>query len=459
MKMRIIISVVLLAGAFLARPQTASAQTMKSCPHLTSNIHQALDCIEGIFSENPVHLTMSSVPPGNGFPIGVLYDDPVHHVGGYKSLTETKLALVGSTNGSWYATGSFTWLPPLHYTDRVSNGVLCHQLGALCTKDVLSLELYGTHRSIKSLSFYGIGSRTADTEYLFKETETYGGVIVRMPLWNWLRVDGQVEDRQPSLPAGAGDVGASFSEATAPGLASQPNFMHYAATIRTDATHIAERASNPLGASSRGVAQPLMKSRVVSRFQNSGGYHWYNDSETGHYSFQQFVFDGDESFAFGSVLQRFVAPGTSWLVAHLCNGNKATDTCDFGTLDVKPFVVLSSVAGTRAVPFYFQPTLGGSDIESRSSLRGFDNYRFRDADVAVLQLEYGRPIVDPISAFVFYDGGTVGSSLSDLSASRIRQDTGVGVAVRLQGRVVLQIFAAVGAGGGVHFGSRFEKLF
>ena len=38
-----------------------------------------------------------------------------------------------------------------------------------------------------------------------------------MPLWNWLRVDGQVEDRQPSLPAGGGEVGASFSEATAPG--------------------------------------------------------------------------------------------------------------------------------------------------------------------------------------------------------------------------------------------------
>jgi hypothetical protein len=426
---------------------------------LTSNIHQALDCIEGVFSEKPVHLTMSSVPPGNGFPIGVLYDDPVHHLGSSKSLTETKLALVGSTNGSWYATGSLTWLPPLHYVDRVSNGALCHQLGALCTKDVFSLELYGTHRSIKSLSFYGLGPATADVEYLFKEVETYGGVIVRMPLWNWLRLDGQVEDRQPSLPGGGGAVGTSFSEATAPGLASQPNFMHYAATIRTDATHITERASNPLGAAASGVAQPLMKSKIVSRFQNSAGYHWYSDMESGHYSFQQFVFDGDESFAFGSVLQRFVAPGTSWFVAHMCNGNKATDTCDFGTLDVKPFLVLSNVAGARAVPFYFQPTLGGSDIESRSSLRGFDNYRFRDADMAALQLEYGRPIVDPISAFVFYDAGTVGRSVSDLSVSRVRQDTGLGVAVRLQGRVVLQLFAAVGAGGGVHFGSRFEKLF
>ena len=80
---------------------------------------------------------------------------------------------------------------------------------------------------------------------------------------------------------------------------------HYATTLRTDATYIAEAATNPLAPSANGAAQPLMKSRVVYRFQNTVAYHWYNDLDTGRYSFRQFIFEGDESIAFGSVLQRF----------------------------------------------------------------------------------------------------------------------------------------------------------
>ena len=175
--MRLAGSLALSSVICLALPCAAGAQTIQSCSELASNVHQALDCIEGILSEAPVHLTLSSVPPGNGFPIGIVYEDAVHHIGGYKSLTDTRLALVGSSNGSWYAIGSFTWLPPLHYTDMVNNGVACHQLGPFCTKQVMGLELYATHRSLKTLSFYGLGSSTPDTHYLFKETDTYGGSL------------------------------------------------------------------------------------------------------------------------------------------------------------------------------------------------------------------------------------------------------------------------------------------
>ena len=32
------------------------------------------------------------------------------------------------------------------------------------------------------------------------------------------------------------------------------------------------------------------------------------------------------------------------------------------------------------VPFYFQPTLGGSDINGQRLLSGYDDYRFRGAE-------------------------------------------------------------------------------
>jgi len=435
--------VAIAAAAFLLlMPGPASAQTMKSCPDFGKDPHVALDCVEGIFSETPVHLTLSGIPPGNGMPLGVLYDDADHHIGGYKSLTETKLALVGSTNGSFNATGSLTWLPPLHYADDLRNGVSCHRLGALCTTAVFSLDVYGTYRRLNSLPLYALDG----TATIFKEREAYSGVTLRMPLTDWLRVDGQLEDRQPSLP----------------GEPSQPNFVHSSVMFRTNATAIAERATNPLAAGLDQSTQPLMKPRVKFAFQNSAGYHWYNDLDSGRLSFQQFVFEGDESIEFSGVIQkRFVPAGTSWIVDHLCDGPRATQMCQFGRLRLKSLVQLAGTSSGRAVPFYFQPTLGGADLESRTSLRGFDNYRFRDNNTALLQVEFTRTFnrLDPLGIFVFYDAGLVGPTASGMWSSRLRQDGGPGLTIRLQGNVIMQVFAAVGAGHGVKVGCNFEKLF
>lgn len=58
---------------------------------------------------------------------------------------------------------------------------------------------------------------------------------------------------------------------------------------------------------------------------------------------------------------------------------KVTQQCDFGWLDLRSQLITSYAGSVSAVPFYLQPTVGGSDIQSRASLRGFRNYRFRDA--------------------------------------------------------------------------------
>src|SRR5579884_3530066 len=67
--------------AFLAVCQIAQAQTMKySCPNFFKDWHQTLDCGEAVFSEPPLHLTISSVPPSNGFAIGAVLEQQIHDV-------------------------------------------------------------------------------------------------------------------------------------------------------------------------------------------------------------------------------------------------------------------------------------------------------------------------------------------------------------------------------------------
>src|SRR5579864_8283206 len=154
-----------IAGAFsivllFCVPQHASAQRVEdSCHAFFDNPHQTLDCVEALFTQTDIpyhlpHLTFSSVAPENGFPIGVELEKRTNFISspfsgpnqpgspsaGFKSLVDTKVAYVISTNGSWYATGALTWLPPVHYRSKTKpDGSVCHQLGHLCTTSVFGI--------------------------------------------------------------------------------------------------------------------------------------------------------------------------------------------------------------------------------------------------------------------------------------------------------------------------------
>src|SRR5262249_27615590 len=153
---------------------------------------------------------------------------------------------------------------------------------SICTSQVLSLELYASYRRIQSLGFFGLGPSSAPTRYEFKEDEAYGGGVVRLPLWDWLRVEGQVENRLPSLRSSTDpfSVKLNFTETSAPGLSTQPDFMHYSTAVRTAGRRIAERASGSTR-TPPGSGEPLMKARLTYQFQNIGSYHWFKDLDSG----------------------------------------------------------------------------------------------------------------------------------------------------------------------------------
>ena len=167
-----------------------------------------------------------------------------------------------------------------------------------------------------------------------------------------------------------------------------------------------------------------MKHRIVFRLQNRPGYSWYQDLDTGHYSFRQFVFIGDESMHLGGVFQKYFDdkshPAAFGFLRFVCGGTghgkdtgavkdafKKDDVCDFGQFDFKTRFVISQTSPGNIVPFYYQPTLGGSDIESNLTLRGYPDYRFRGTNLALMQIEYSKPVpaIDPVGILVFYDAG------------------------------------------------------
>ena len=123
-------------------------------------------------------------------------------------------------------------------------------------------------------------------------------------------------------------------------------------------------------------------------------------------------------------------------------------------------ITLRAIASTaltadgHTVPFYLQPSLGGSRL-----LRGFVNDRFRDRSLVALQAEYGWDLTPFISAVGFYEAGAVGSSLRSITARNVRRDYGIGFRFGSARTVAFRTDVAFGSGEGTRFTMRFNHAF
>jgi outer membrane protein assembly factor BamA len=93
--------------------------------------------------------------------------------------------------------------------------------------------------------------------------------------------------------------------------------------------------------------------------------------------------------------------------------------------------------GGSRVPFYLQPTLGGSE-----TLRGFREYRFRDRNLFYLSGEYRWEPVRAVELALFYDTGKVFADRSDFDFERLRKSVGIGLRFKTTRSVVFRIDAA-----------------
>jgi hypothetical protein len=505
------------AGLLLTAASLAHAQTYASCKGFTeglakNNLHLKIDCLEALFSEDPAHLTFSGMPPGNGMAFGGVLEQNNHYVspfsvpagpgiipgrtnpeqadfstsklpsvaGGSLWSADGRLAAVFSFNGSWVTTGTLTVMPrgykDGHRTDHLGVQISCNKLGPLCTQQIFGLHFDASHRSLQTISFYGIGAGSATVKYVYHENDTFASVRAALPLADWFTVESGAGLLLTDLPhiTAPNAVNANFADATAPGLASQPGFGHYHIALRTSPVAILSPRTDDQDDNHTG---PLMKPYVQFTFNNSVEYHWYYAPGNSASSFDRFVEDSDENIQLGTRVRHYVQVGDAktgaehfWdsMLAKTCGdknidwskpGNyvlKVRQPCGLGDLDLVSHIVASKTGSGSTVPFYLQPTVGGSDIDSRLSLRAWPDYRFRGPDALFVQTNYILPLYNIL---VFYDAGTVGPTFSSLSFAGLRQDAGVGVALSLGGHIAAQGYLAMGAGHGPTFGYNFTKFF
>jgi hypothetical protein len=107
--------------------------------------------------------------------------------------------------------------------------------------------------------------------------------------------------------------------------------------------------------------------------------------------------------------------------------------------------------GGNVVPFYFQPTLGGSDVNGNSSLSSYQDYRFRAPDVMFLRESFEHSIWDlPIGFALMADEGKVALTRGGLGSSPWIHSFSTGLTLRAGGFPQVYLLFSWGGNEGTH---------
>jgi hypothetical protein len=378
-------------------------------------------CVTSVISDDPIHPDLASIVPMSGIGMGLGASVDMSRGVDQRDLSAT--ALVSQ---------HLFWLTEIKY--RIAPE-LRHRVGSAV--DRARFEAYARLRELPRLAFFGLGPESPRTTFTFGEREAVLGSAASLPLSGWLRVFGSLEYRRPGLEGG-GDPRAVehyFTNQMVPGLSVQPHFLRYT-----------------LGSEFRWPAQPPYGTDVTL------GYSIFQDLNGGRSSFGQLHATATRTQAFTTVTPSDTASHGSIVQRIFCTSGKVR-SCDYGALTARVRTIMSTDFPRSAVPFYYQPTLGGTDIDGFDTLRGFTDYRFRAPCSWLGQAEYSRHVWGPIKWMLFYDVGKVSPDISHLNFAQLRQDWGPGAAVVLLSHQLLRAYAGFGGGEGVELALKLSQAF
>jgi hypothetical protein len=113
-----------------------------------------------------------------------------------------------------------------------------------------------------------------------------------------------------------------------------------------------------------------------------------------------------------------------------------------------------AATGDSTVPFYFMPTLGGSN-----TLRSYADYRFRDRNTLLFQVEYRWEAFSGLDMALFSDWGKVAPTAGDLDFTDLRNGYGIGFRFNTYKAIWLRIDIAGGGHEGTRFFFKFSEVF
>ena len=411
-------------------------------------------CAYEIFTDHPLHIAAGSMPAQNGFGLGGAFVAD-------KNTRDWRMTwdvdAVGSTNESWRAGG---YMKLIHTPSEPIRAIIpvAPQPGATADpkkagkKTPINLvhpytvfNLYAQSISLNKLYFFGLGNdSTPAGQSVFGMTQTIVGGNAIKPVYEWaairklkLALLGEVNGRFASV---RGDEGKSppsienlYTNASAPGLNSQPGFVQLGEGFR--------------------IEPVLFKDHFQLNYLGSFQQFFAPSSSTN--SFLRWTADLHHTFYLYGY-SKSGAKNTDATGPDECASNGAKCPEIPRTPNLSGFITArillseSINSATSAVPFYFQQTLGGADIDGNMALGSYQDYRFRAPNLLLLQQSFEHSIWGPFGFQFMADEGRVATTRGDLGFDHLKHSFAAGLTLRAGAFPMVSLMFAWGGPEGHH---------
>lgn len=398
-------------------------------------------CAELLFTGHPMHIAVGSVAPQNGFGTGLAYV-------GFIKPSETWLPswnadAVATPNGSWRAGVYFKLVHTPNFTTVVHHG-------KPKIKDVTELpehpviNLYAQAISLNKLTYFGLGPATTRAgRSFYGMREIIGGGSAVKPFYQRLNaslfgeINGRFVEIRPSTGQPSPTIGALYTEATAPGLTNQPGTLQFGEGIQIRPVYFED----------------------FLRLNYRLSYEQFFAPGNSTFSFQRLTADLLHQFVIHKKTTRYLLPRD--------NNPNGPDDCSLstdpahskcaeitrdrqGTVDLRFFLAASMTPSGNVVPFYFQPTIGGMDINGNPSLSSYQDFRFRAPNVMFFHQGLEHSIWGPLGFSIMAEEGKVALTRGDLGSNPWLHSFASGLTLRAGGFPQVFLLFAWGGNEGTH---------
>jgi len=395
-------------------------------------------CAQLLFTDHPLHIAVGSIAPQNGFGAGAAYVG--HWTPNERWRTSWDADAIASDNSSWRAGLYYKAIhTPIERIKVVTTAAGAPAHSNLGVRPYTVFNLYAQSISLDQLFFYGLGPNSLEANAsVFSMTETITGTNAIVPVLHRLNlsllgeINGRFVDVRGNHHESSPSIEQVFTEASAPGLTSHPAFVQLSEGARLEPS----------------LFNGHLQIDYLAQFQQ------FVAPSNSSYSFRRFTADLSHTIPLyrnsGSFGPKSTNGPDECAVALGATKCPAIQRNREGSFAVRLLITESVASAGSVVPFYFQPTLGGSDINGNSWLPSYDDYRFRAPNALLLRESLEHSIWGPIGVTFSADQGKVALTRGDIAFDHLAHSFSAGLTLRAGGLPALSLGFAWAGREGTH---------
>jgi hypothetical protein len=447
----------------------------ENCGTFSFNLGSIGSCANQLFTDHPLHIAVGSLAPQNGIGLGPAL--VAHKTPNDNWRLSWDFDAVASPNGSWRAGGYMkiinTNVPAVvvHEPSSSAPGTPHKKKKIDLTREYPVYNLYAQGISLNTIYYFGEGPQTtlADRSVYGMEETIIGGnanyPILQGSALKGLKLAllGEVNGRFVTIRGVGNGVSPSilalYNSTTAPGLNSQPATTQFSEGLRMKPIFFSDH----------------LQLNYVGTFQQ------YVSSN--NFSFRRWTVDLGHDFILYGKSQMTLSKSAkktkpckdkdglpiscpSLYVAGQPKTTNGPDECAVdpgatcppislsrnreGTASVRLVLSESIAPKGNVVPFYFQPTLGGSDIDGNLFLGSYEDYRFRAPNIILIRESFEHNIWGPFGGAFVADQGKVALSRGNINLNNLDYSVAAGLTLRAGGMPFVYLMFAWGGNEGNH---------